>query len=68
MQLNAGPQSSNGSRNGSMASDPTVRFTENAADVGAAGELFMKRGIPEHIGSDNGPEFTVEAVRDWLSR
>jgi transposase InsO family protein len=30
--------------------------------------LFMYRGIPKHIRSDNGPEFTVKAVRDWLSR
>ena len=32
------------------------------------GELFVHRGIPAHIRSDNGPEFTAEAVRDWLSR
>ena len=32
------------------------------------GELFVHRGIPEHIRSDNGPEFTAEVVRDWLSR
>ena len=30
------------------------------------GWLFVHRGIPEHIRSDNGPEFTAEAVRDWL--
>ena len=29
--------------------------------------LFV-RGIPEHIRSDNGPEFTAKAVRKWLSR
>ena len=28
--------------------------------------LFLTRGIPEHIRSDNGPEFTAKAVRDWL--
>ncbi len=32
------------------------------------GWLFVHRGIPEHIRSDNGPEFTAEAVRDWLGR
>jgi transposase InsO family protein len=31
-------------------------------------ELFLTRGIPEHIRSDNGPEFTATAVREWLSR
>jgi putative transposase len=30
--------------------------------------LFIFRGIPEHIRSDNGPEFTAEAVRKWLNR
>jgi transposase InsO family protein len=31
-------------------------------------ELFLLREIPEHIRSDNGPEFTAKAVRKWLSR
>jgi transposase InsO family protein len=31
-------------------------------------ELFILRGIPEHIRSDNGPEFTAKAVRTWLNR
>jgi transposase InsO family protein len=31
-------------------------------------ELIIFRGIPEHIRSDNGPEFTAKAVRRWLSR
>ena len=26
------------------------------------------RSIPEHIRSDNGPEFTATAVRGWLNR
>jgi putative transposase len=30
--------------------------------------LFIFRGIPEHIQSDNGPEFTAKAIRKWLSR
>ena len=30
--------------------------------------LFIFRDIPEHIRSDNGPEFTARAVRKWLSR
>jgi putative transposase len=31
-------------------------------------ELFIFRGIPKHIRSDNGPEFTAKAVRKWLER
>lgn len=30
--------------------------------------LFIFRGIPENIRSDNGPEFTAKAVRRWLNR
>lgn len=31
-------------------------------------ELFIMKGIPEHIRSDNGPEFTANEVRKWLAR
>jgi len=31
-------------------------------------QLFMCRGVPDYIRSDNGPEFTAKAVRKWLSR
>ena len=31
-------------------------------------DLFIMRGIPEHIRSDNGPEFTSKTVRKWLNR
>jgi transposase InsO family protein len=30
--------------------------------------LFILRGIPDHIRSGNGPEFTAKAVRKWLER
>ena len=30
--------------------------------------LMATRGIPEHIRSDNGSEFTAKAVRKWLGR
>lgn len=30
-------------------------------------ELFLLRGVPEYIRSDNGPEFTEKAVRKWLN-
>jgi putative transposase len=29
--------------------------------------LFLEYGLPEHIRSDNGPEFVAKAVREWLS-
>jgi putative transposase len=31
-------------------------------------DLFVKHGTPEHIRSDNGPEFTAKVVRSWLER
>ncbi len=31
-------------------------------------ELIIFRGIPEHIRSDNGPEFTAKAIRRWLNQ
>ncbi len=31
-------------------------------------DLFITRGLPDHIRSDNGPEFTAKAVRSWLKR
>jgi putative transposase len=29
-------------------------------------DLFTRYGMPEHIRSDNGPEFTAQVVKDWL--
>ena len=31
-------------------------------------DLFLRRGLPEYIRSDNGPEFAAKAVRKWLNR
>jgi putative transposase len=36
--------------------------------IDALFNLFIFRGIPEYIRSDNGPEFTAKAVRKWLNR
>ncbi len=36
--------------------------------IDALAELFVRKGVPEHIRSDNGPEFTAEVVRKWLER
>ena len=30
--------------------------------------LFLQKGVPEYIRSDNGAEFTAKAVREWLQR
>ncbi|HEY5657200.1 MAG TPA: IS3 family transposase [Myxococcota bacterium] len=50
-----------------LAIDVSRRLkSENVLDRLA--ELFMYRGVPEHIRSDNGPEFTARKVRDWLER
>ncbi len=31
-------------------------------------DLFIERGTPEYIRSDNGPEFTAGLIREWLER
>lgn len=39
----------------------------NSSDViEALADLFIERGPPEHLRSDNGPEFCAKAVRQWL--
>jgi len=36
--------------------------------VGVLQYLFAIRGVPEHIRSDNGPEFVAKTIRRWLDR
>lgn len=31
-------------------------------------ELFSMRGVPDHIRSDNGPEFVAQAIQRWLTQ
>lgn len=31
-------------------------------------DLFLIKGVPENIRSDNGPEFTAKVIREWLER
>ena len=45
-----------------------VKRKLNSTDVlDCLGRLFVSRAVPEYIRSDNGPEFTALAVREWLS-
>ncbi len=38
----------------------------NSVDViDVLSDLFILRGVPEHICSDNGPEFVAKAVQAW---
>ena len=30
-------------------------------------DLFILRGVPEHVRSDNGPEFVAKAVQEWIT-
>ena len=44
------------------------RSIRSADVIETLSELMMIRGVPDHIRSDNGPEFTARAVREWLGR
>ena len=35
--------------------------------IDALSDLFILRGVPGHIRSDNGPEFIAKAVQDWIA-
>ena len=39
----------------------------NSVDVVDLLDLFILRGIPGHVRSDNGPEFIATAVRAWIA-
>lgn len=34
--------------------------------IEALADVMLERGVPAHIRSDNGPEFTSKAIRTWL--
>ena len=46
---------------------PLRRATQRAFKLRKK-SFFATRGVPEHIRSDNGPEFTAKVVRSWLAR
>jgi transposase InsO family protein len=51
----------------SLAIEVQRSFTARQV-VDVLGYLFAVRGAPEHIRSDNGPEFVAQSVRRWLDR
>ncbi|MEQ9696156.1 IS3 family transposase [Shimia sp. SDUM112013] len=45
-----------------------VKRKMNSTEViDALTDLFILRGVPAYIRSDNGPEFIAEAVRNWIA-
>jgi Transposase and inactivated derivatives len=50
-----------------LAMVPLRRFRSNDV-IDVLTDLFIEHGPPEHIRSDNDPEFVAHAVRDWLGR
>ena len=46
------------------ATEAKRRFTSMGV-IEVLSELFITRGLPEYIRSDNGPEFTPKAIRKW---
>ena len=40
----------------------------NSTDViDLLSDLFIMRGVPEYVRSDNGPEFIAKALQEWIS-
>ena len=50
-----------------LAIDVSRRMTSESV-LERLSDLFVRRGVPDYIRSDNGPECTVFRVREWLGR
>ena len=50
-----------------LAIDVARRITSDDV-LGRLAQLFVLRGAPGYLRSDNGPEFTARALRTWLQR
>ena len=48
------------------ASPRVARRLKSVDVIEMLAELFMLRGVPGYIRSDNGPEFIAEAVQGWI--
>ena len=42
------------------------RKLKSADVIDVLSDQFILLGVPEHIRSDNGPEFVAKAVQDWI--
>ena len=47
---------------------PTARRLRSEDVLACLTDLFTRHGPPDHIRSDNGPEFVATAVREWLTK
>jgi putative transposase len=45
-----------------------VEFLGSLQVIDTLADVMLVRGIPEHIRSDNGPEFIAEELRKWLGK
>jgi putative transposase len=50
-----------------LAIDVTRRLTSEEV-LERLSDLFICRGVPAYLRSDNGPEFTARRVRQWLTK
>ncbi|MBP1178184.1 IS3 family transposase [Methylobacterium sp. PvR107] len=44
-----------------------IRAARKLKAINVLSDLFILRGVPGHIRSDNGPEFVAKAVRAWIT-
>jgi hypothetical protein len=45
----------------------TERRWSSAKVIGALADVMVWKGVPEHLRSDNGPEFVAKNLRKWLA-
>ncbi len=51
----------------SLAIEVARRLTSRDV-IRVLAKLMLRHGVPQHIRSDNGPEFVAKVVREWLHR